>query len=490
MIKIKRIQTFLLFLLPQALLFLPSCERDSNHAALHRGEAEIEMTFTQPAATYASGDETGEERTIHTLDLLVFQRQSASESAENALFVEKRYASKQADNKFRSTICIGEHLDIYFAVNAKSLLDELNDVLVTGTTTYTQAREKLVLLSPANLATNLTAKGLPMWGYLYDRTIADQTSTNLGTITLLRAVASADITVKAANFTLEKGHVVFSANKGYLPFSPTNIDSAYNVEEPEIPGGMTADADLTYTLPSTLPASPRAIDNKFYMYENDAPAVAGRRSTKVILEGVYTGPGGSGKTTFYPLAFKNTDNQKLQVKRNWKYVLIVTGVNGDGYPSLDTAKDGEDLNMDYEVIQWNGNENDNIQIIGSKYIANYANAVELFRPAGSEKKFVVRTNFSLDDFKLKLNNGGDFPDPNDKTEIQNDRFNVKITAGTDPNEIVFTVTARLDYNPDATDNPSILKVTVGGILEFKTTITQLNDSLTDWIDGGNINTDL
>jgi hypothetical protein len=55
---------------------------------------------------------------------------------------------------------------------------------------------------------------------------------------------------------------------------------------------------------------------------------------------------------------------------------------------------------------------------------------------------------------------------------------------------VFTVTAPKDYARVTGSNPSILKVTVGGILEFQTTITQINESPTDWNDGGNQNTGL
>jgi hypothetical protein len=335
-----------------------------------------------------------------------------------------------------------------------------------------------------------------MWGYLHDRSIADQAFINMGTITLLRSVASADITVNASNFTLQKGYVVFSANKGYLPFSYDNLDATDNVINPEIPAGMTANVDLVHVItpapalpPEPAPATQK-IENKFYMYENDASSVAGRRSTKVILEGIYTGTGASNSPTFYPLAFRDDDNHKLQVKRNWKYVLVVTNVNGDGYPSLEDAKDGEELNVEYEVIEWNGNGDDDIQIIGSKYVANYASAVELYRPETSEKKFVVRTNFSIDDFELELDNGGALLDPDDKTEIQNARFNVKITSVAGSEEVLFTVTARLDYDPAATDNPSILKVTVGVILEFQTTITQINETPIDWNDGGNQNTEL
>jgi hypothetical protein len=497
MIKVKRIQTLLFFLL-QVAIFFPSCNKDEGYSALRGDEAEIEMTFTQPT-TYAPEDGTADERAIHSLDLLVFQRQ-ANGNADDALFVEKRYARQVGTtSKYRSFIRIGDDLDIYFAANVRSLLDglETSSGLVAGETTYAQAREKLVLLTPANLATNLSTNGLPMWGYLYDQTIADQTYTDLGIIKLLRAVASADISVSANNFILQKGHLVFSANKGYLPFSHGNLDNSYNVKTPEVPTDMTANVDLLHAItpspalpPAPAPASPQEIKNEFYLYENDAPAENGRRSSKVILEGVYTGSGGSGNTTFYPLAFRDAGNQKLQVKRNWKYVLVVTKVNGDGYSTIDEAKEGEDLNMDYKVIQWNGNEDDNIQIIGSKYVANYAKAVELYRPATSGKEFVVRTNFNLDDFELELDNGGALLDPDDKTEIQNERFNVKITAGTGSEEVLFTVTARLDYDPAATDNPSILTVTVGGVIVFHTTITQTNETPFDWNDGGNQNTGL
>ncbi|MDR2815321.1 MAG: hypothetical protein LBB62_01255 [Proteiniphilum sp.] len=487
--KIKQIRTFLLFLLP-AVTFLASCNRDGNGIALCGGEAEIEMAFIQPL-TYASGDETSEEKAIKTLDLLVFQRPegtSGNAAVDGALFVEKRYAwlKTGSTNKYNSIITIGERLDIYFVVNQRDLLDDLETELVAGTTTYAQAREKLVLSDPQNLGTNLSTKGLPMWGYMHNQTIADQTYTNLGIIRLLRAVASADITVSSANFTLEKGHVVFGANKGYLPFSPANLDASnnYNVVNPEIPAGMTTTVDWSYT--GTTSTSPQAIDNKFYMYENDAPIVTGKRTTKLVIEGKYTGAGGSGNTTFYPLSFRTAaDNNKLQVKRNWKYVLFVTKVNGDGYPTLETAKNGEDLNMEYVVIPWNGNQDDNIQVIGSKYIANYPSAVELYRPATSVKKFKMSSNFAIGDFVLELNNGGDFPDPDNKTEIQNARFNVKFAAGSSSETFEFTVTALQDYADGAADNPSVLKVTVGGIVWFEVIISQTNETPIDWFDGGN-----
>lgn len=476
-------------------LCMTSCgldDRCPGHAT--SGEAEIEMAFTRPL-TYASGDETNEEKAIKTLDLLVFQRQGTGGSADDALFVEKRNAwlKSGSTSKYNSVIRIGDHLDIYFVVNQRTLTGDLetNGDLEAGATTYAEAREKLVLENPEELGTNLSSNGLPMWGYLADQTIADQTYTNLGTVKLLRAVASADITVAAPNFTLGKGHVVFGADKGYLPFTPANIDATDNVTNPEIPTGMVATTDWSYT--GTTSTSPQAIDNQFYMYENDAPAVTGtgRRSTKVVLEGVYTGPGGSGNTTFYPLSFKDpASNNKLQVKRNWKYVLIVTKVNGDGYPTLETAKDGEDLNMEYQVIPWNGNEDDDIQVIGSKYIANYPRAVELYRPATSVKKFVMMSNFAIGDFELELDNGGDLPDPADKTEIENARFNVKLNAGANPEEFEFTVTTLLDYDPAAADNPSVLKVTVGGIVWFEVIISQANETPVDWIDGGNQDNDL
>jgi hypothetical protein len=476
------IKTFFFFLPLAATLFL-SCNRDETHGALRSGEAEIEMTFTQPL-TYAPEDGTEEEKAIRTLDLLVFQRQNVG-GADQALFVEKRYARKVGSTgKYRAFVRVGDHLDIYFAANVKDMVDATT--LVAGTTTYAEAREKLTLTNPAGLATNLTTKGLPMWGYIYDMTVADQTYTNLGTITLLRAVASTDVTISATNFILQKGHVVFSADKGYLPFSPANLDTTYNVKNPEIPSGMKAEVDLAYTVTPSV-VVPQKISSKFFMYENDAPEVAGRHSTKMVIEGVYTGPGGSANSTFYPLAFKNASDKKLQVKRNWKYLLVITNVNGDGYPTLDDAKNGEDLNMDYKVIQWNGNENDNIQIIGSKYIANYANAVNIHRPKNSMKKFVIRTNFDLADFKLELDNGGVLSNP---AEIANKRFLVRMTAGANPEEIEFTIIAKEEYASPEIGNPSILKVTAGGIVEFRTTITQINETPLDWLEGDNQETEL
>lgn len=476
-----------------ALLF-SSCLSDREVLPVGDGEKEVEITFKTPGAKMRAA--IPEEDDLKDITLLVFEDSSASSK-----FLFSRYAwrSSSVTNSFKTTLKMGNNLAIYFVANAKDLITDLENTskLVKETTTWSDAKEFLILDTPSTF--DLTTKGLPMWGHKFGVTINDAPNNNIGTVNLLRAVASVDISVTASDFTLEKGHLIFAANKGYLAYDPSLL-SANQVTVPQSPTGMTTTIDWSKTVSA---ADNGTIDNYFYMYDNATPLVwtGINRPTRVILEGKWTGAGGSGNTTFYPLSFRDYNSatqkfEKKQVTRNNKYLITVTEVNGDGWNSIDDAKDADDVNMEYEVVMWNENEDGTIEIDGTNYFYRAASSVVLgYKVHSTEypntKEIVIRTNYALSDVKMTFTPGG----TGVAGSVSNGRFKAELlevdtdgTPSSGDEYRCFRFTGLKDYAVD-TENPSVLYVTAGRIA-FTITVAQNFRSSEPWEDGGGTNTDL
>lgn len=461
------------------LLFLPvlmliACKKDQSVVVLKDGEAEVEMKFPDLMQTRAP---IASEDAIYTVDLLVFDASDASNEGE-AEYLYSRYAWLKSGSTYRAVLKEGEKLNVYFAINARSLIDAMNSDMASGTTyTYADVKEMLVMsTSPDQIS---LTNGLPMWGMALNRTITDAATNNLGTIKLLRSVASTDITITASDFTLAKGHIVYGADKGYFPYSSTNVSTDFQTLLPEAPGTITTIKEWNST-----PTVANQINNVFYMYENDADGTGTKKQTKVILEGVWTGTGGSGRTTFYPLAFRDpVSNAKHKVKRNFKYVIVITSVNGDGFGTLDEAKDAEDVNMDYEIIEWNQNNDGDIHIDGTKYFSISSKSAVLSSQTGAVSELVFKTNYALGDILMKYNESD--TGVADVIDTHN-RFKVEVLTKTvDGNTYTcFQITAKQGYG--TSDNPATLIVTVGRI-KFVIDMKQVQNK---WELGGDLDNDL
>ncbi len=479
----------LILLLAPAMLLMSSCARERGGHTVGNGEKDVDMVFLAPATTRAA---IAAEDALKDITLLIFDGSSTSST-----FLYSRYAwrTSTSENKFKTTLQIMDDVTIYFAANAQALIKGLidNGDLVEGTTTWAETKELLILDAPTGF--DLANNGLPMWGHKYDVDIVDAPNNSLGKINLLRAVASADITVGAANFTLQKGHLVYAADKGYLAYDPALL-SGTRVTGPQSPSDMATTVDWS----KTVAAGGTEICNYFYMYDNATSLTPGgsNRPTKIILEGVWTDASGSGATTFYPLSLRdyNTTTQeydKKQATRNNKYLITVTGVNGDGWSTLDDAKNADDVNMEYEVIEWNENDDEDIFIDGSKYLSikNKAATLQYFKSTADEpnvKEIVFTTNWTIADIKMTFTSGGT-PVAN---SVSNDRFKAEVltvNAGLADEYTCFRFTALEDYDETAADNPSTLYVTIGRT-SFKITVTQIARKNGDWEDGGNDGIDL
>lgn len=462
-----------MFLFVFAAIGLMGCSKDASVTTPGTGEAEVEVRFmnlTQTKAPIAS------ENTVHTVDLLVFDHSTGTEN--EAVFLYSRYAWLKAESTYRTVLKEGSGLNIYFAVNARSLIDDMNSGMSSNVVyTYADVKNMLVVQNPDQID---LADGLPMWGMALDRTVSGSVSNSLGVVKLLRSVASTDITVTANNFALSKGHIVYGADKGYLPYSSGNVSAPnssgdFQVLTPEAPVGMLTNKEWSFA----PVAGVNNINNVFYMYENDANGSGGKKQTKVILEGKWSN---SDKTqnTFYPLAFRDPDtNDKLQVKRNTKYIFYITNVNGDGYESLEEAKDAEDVNMEYQVIEWNQYDDGDIFIDGSLYFSIPSKKAVLANQEGATDELVFTTNYALNSILMKYNES----DTGVASVIDtHNRFKVEVLTKYKDGipYTCFAITAKQVYG--TSDNPATLIVTAGRI-KFAVEIEQMQEK---WEAGGDI----
>lgn len=318
-----------------------SCSEE-NEQVLHDGEAEVEMKLSVSdlgIVTRGLGDMTVNEMKIAELDILVFDEENN--------FLYKCYASKNSDDSFKSILKSGTGLVLYFAANSRTFLDSLESAM-EGKTMET-IKDLLVMGESQN---SLKPNVLPMWGFKKNVIIKDKVINQLGTISMIRSVASVDFfyTGSTVDFTLSDGYICYVPTIGYLPFSEVNLDTNGVIITPESPAGMTTTNTFIYLVDADFPTT---IANVFYLYENAADTLSSNEEycqSKLIIKGTWNA-GKLKQPTYYPLAFRDKKtNERFKITRNNKYSIVVTKVNGDGYSSLEEAKAAKDVNMEYDVI--------------------------------------------------------------------------------------------------------------------------------------------
>jgi hypothetical protein len=410
------------------------------------------------------------DQALHSLDLLVFD--GKDKSLDDATFLYSRTAYTSGGSSYQAVLLQADSLDVYFAVNAHTLATNGS---ITEGMTWSAVKELFTLnTDPATLAANIDNQGLPMWG-MYKGLCIDKGSAykNIGTISLVRAVALADVTVSDATFTLSQGWIADAVTTGYLPFSEANRSAAgSNVfDKPDVPVSPVY-KDWKYDVPT----GGLSIANQLYMYENDVTP----RPSKLILAGKW---GESQKTdsTFYPLAFVATDNASAvrAVTRNTKFYIVITKVNGDGYNTLEEAKKGEPQNMDYQVVDWDQQQDGDILVDGTKYLIldKRWSDIHIGPSVGSYTTLSFTTNYDLTQLLMKPK--GDTGNGSNTT-ASTTRFRLDLLTTTSITEATFKVSSLEAYDASATDLTQEFTVTCAGKLTFDIKVTQDANDPMDW----------
>jgi hypothetical protein len=529
-----------LFILVSALATLAACQKEVTRD----GSAPVQIrisTGAEVGGAMTRANNYSDEAVVR-VDVLVFDNSEATSGGDHldAKLVETRYAYKKSGSTdlYSTTLKAGADLDIYFAINAEAIITAAN--LVVGTDTWATVQKKLIM-TPADMI-DRAEYGLPMWGYRYGETISSGSEgNNFGTVYMTRAIASADVTIAAAvnNFELIEGSVEYAVDKGYLAYlvdedyfriaegatgGPLNIDKPqmhYWLTEPQIPTGATtgvspADFRVVRAL-DTDEESPTYDNNKLldelYFFENDGPGTSssptGRKYSKVVLKGIWDDPDVlvDTKETYYPLAFRDRDeneeniNERVEIIRNRKFIFTISKVNGHGYPTLEEAKQGEDLNMQYEVIPWDEWEDTEL-VVGSDSrwvsISPSRNKTEikqasLYRNATSTDEIAFTTNYDPKEFTLSLEDGETITLSEAEknagiiARVQSEAYTIDLVyVGTNSDgeaQGKFIFTARKDYTANPQPNEAILTV-ANPYVKFTLKVDQENSSPEDWKDGG------
>lgn len=487
----KNIKKVILLFMP-VLMLLSACEQAPEPGQMPGGETEVEMRFSAPT-TYGPTRAVDQEDAIVSMQILVFSGDKDSDT-----FLYRRTAWQRAENMYRSTLQVADNVTLRFVANAGNILGKAVD-LFEAKATWGEIKERLVMADPTTVT---VAAGLPMWGEIRDATIKDEKLNTLGTVPMLRSVASLEMKMPAdqSEFQLEEAWLVFAADKGYLHYSYEQVSvtgTAVEVLKPNSPASFVNQADIL------MSSAKGTTDIKnIYMFDNAAtlygPPTQEVKPTKIILKGTWHKDEPGARSTYYPLAFrdsgKSANDQKLQITRNTKYIIQVSKVNGDGYETMAEAKLAEDINIKYEVVPWENNGDQDIYISENYWVSLQTRTANFPRAAG----FSFRINFSTNVAYtgMYLWDGSDYQtaastasspviinDSNGK-QFASVRLMKKSNDFTGRNyELLFNLLR--DYDTPGISNTGTMKVKVGRI-EFDMDMIQHDIANGDWEFGGEV----
>lgn len=238
--------------------------------------------------------------------------------------------------------------------NARSSLNVIQDLLVEG-----EPKKDILdaLTFSGNTWNNVTettfTSSFPMMGQTADLVYtASKTSTAIQKVSLLRAVAKVDIGVDiygdptigfGRHFEIKKVYVYRANDKGRISPHPDDLLSP-QVTKTNIPDDVSILPVMTYRYEKD--ATENAMVRKIYLAESDACKEdhEGTATCLVILATYDDGP-----EMYYRVDFMNRNNQYLPLLRNHRYLINITQIRGDGYPSADEAAASRASSLMYDL---------------------------------------------------------------------------------------------------------------------------------------------
>ncbi|MDR0332997.1 MAG: FimB/Mfa2 family fimbrial subunit [Dysgonamonadaceae bacterium] len=368
-------------------------------------------------------------------------------------------------------------------------------------------------------------KRIPMWGETEPITINEAGRNQ--TIDLTRAVARVDVGVGRWTGTTWNGKHHTTGED--IPFELTSIHVARkNKGYALIPATANRGKHAVHnTFLATGPTVPTAdkfdIDNDLKNFRFN---VTGSTMREIYIPEANvrmgaTSPGGNGHLdrmaiivggkykggveTFYRLDFarrvvNGNDFVLIDVLRNHLYRFDIASVTGPGYPDPETAYKNLSMNINVNVVEWE-EEPSEIIVEGTHWIKLFNSRNEnrddrtaiLYRYTEITDIIPFHTTIPMDRWALSLSHGGAFPDVNNKTVIENERFRVELllNEGTQPNSdgvytgyFKFTAKKALNEASSVSDNPSTLSILALDRVKFSFTILQRGSHPDDWLPGG------
>ena len=204
------------------------------------------------------------------------------------------------------------------------------------------------------------ARYLPMWGKKSGVAL-DQREINITPFNLYRGVAKMGVQVDAActNFTMKEIYVYYVNSEGYCaaPNQTPSDDVHTQYAFPDVPASST---QLTTPIKYTLTvAQAKSFLEQIYLSESNNKTAGNGKQLKVVVGGVYTGPGlvANDATSYYRIDMEDDkDNDGVlapfDIIRNHSYIFNITAVNNPGTPTPDEALDEAVVGLTVVVEDW------------------------------------------------------------------------------------------------------------------------------------------
>lgn len=402
------------------LVLLTGCSKDpviqgGRTAPVPDAQVELSLSLQVPGVSVPVGTRSltaDDETCIRELDVLVFRVDGAQEK-----YVTRTHATDFSGTGNAQTFKVslprsasGVKHRLVLLANLRGEID-----LAHQTTPFDEQDTKEDLLSritfetssewEAALSGSTAFRPLPMWGESASTVEVNSpaSAASFGPVKLLRSVARVDVGV---NIGLVNGDYVAQGigdlfkisdirihntnGRGYAAPDAANLDNYGSAGYYSCVEGATAFqgemnvSEFTYTFSPAADGLIRGI----YLAENGLPP-SPDEATFFVLGGYYNGA--SNKTWYRLDLFEKSSQADLthyELMRNYRYVINITKVNGEGYPSADLAAANQPANLEYEFTY----EADDVSdiVYNNQYMLGVStNLFELGRKAPSNKLVIA-----------------------------------------------------------------------------------------------------
>lgn len=384
----------LLFGVLAALLCAACSNEESTLDIRKEGGLNVELKLsasTEANTRTAYSVATEAERTVKTLDAYLFA--PAAETQDYVL--EKKYNNLLSDSWTPATLEDSKTVTlsgvsrtakkIFFVANGSDIAS-LKENVVVGMT-EADFRALLMNVMTANPEV-IEANPLPMTAVASvaaDAWNGNPLSVTVSGVALERVVARIDLAVKAqegVSFVPSKLEMVSARPKSFIFPSEGNYAD----------GSATLKLEQTITATTSTTTEPAYYNSLLYPYE--APATD---NVKLVVTGKLT-VGGKTVLAAFDLPFADTEGNQLAVKRNTRYLVTITKINGlDATVDVTfTVRDWEDGGTIEHPVQV-----DNFVVTGDGLTGNKLTLAQ----AGSSAQLTVTTNVA---WKAEVTKGADF----------------------------------------------------------------------------------
>lgn len=408
---------------------LTGCTGDQEVAApdLPAGTVTLDLQVGIPSAgvpTLGTRSLTEQdERTLHTVDLLLFEVDGPDEKYAARTHNTNDLTSDGGEYQtIRATFQVDDTKQYRLVVLA-NLRDEVDAVLATANAgdLKDDVLEQIVFSHterwPSKDFGTTAYRPLPMWGEAENVTYINKytTSSSFGTIRLLRAVALIQLAVNIPDadnpnvvtngkefFEMEEVKVYNAHKEGYAVPLASALFNGTQVQVPSIvsPDRIPA-ADMSYVLSDINPYHENALYNTIYVNEcvnyNEDMADA----MFLIVKGYYTEPGAAQKNTtkptyyridFYDRAEDYPDANRLDILRNHSYLVNINYIGGPGEDDEDAAKNTLPMQMKADIIGWSDGQTTDVVWNGKYMLGVSQSHFEFNNYAHVDAMFTVVTN--------------------------------------------------------------------------------------------------